>query len=102
VACLNEHNYLGYNDWRMPTYKELENLLDSPDIKNGTILDPRVHERLSNHAYWSTAGMAVFIYIRGIVILNMINPTYIYNESSNYYVWPVRSKNNMSLIASTN
>jgi hypothetical protein len=101
LDCLNKREYLGYNDWRMPKYEELESLLAAPEIKNGTILNPQVHERLKDHAYWSTTDLALFIYIRGIMIYNVIGPTYIYHRPSGYYVWPVRSKKNLSLVASS-
>lgn len=101
VDCLNKRKYLGYNDWRMPTYQELENLLATPEIKNGSILNQQVHERLRNHAYWSTADLALFIYLRGIMIYNAIGPIYIYHRYENYHVWPVRSENKGKLLASS-
>ena len=101
LDCLNKRKYLGYNDWRMPTYEELESLLATPEINNGTIFNPQVHERLRNHAYWSTADLAIFIYERGIMIYNVIGPKYIYHPSSLYYVWPVRTKNKLNLVASS-
>ncbi|KJU82481.1 protein containing DUF1566 [Candidatus Magnetobacterium bavaricum] len=35
VKCLNSLNYLGYNDWRMPTLEESKSLFvkDQPDMK---------------------------------------------------------------------
>ncbi len=100
LDCLNRRKYLGHDDWRMPTYQELESLLAAHEIKNGKFLNPQVLERLRHHAYWSTADMALFIYSSGISIYNFRNPQYSYNLSSSYYIWPVRSKSNGNLVAS--
>ena len=97
LECLNKQNYLGYNDWRMPTYQELESLLAAPEIKNGTISGPQAYERLRNHAHWSTADLALFIYKRGIMIYNVRGPIYVYHIPYPYYVWPVRSVNKVKL-----
>jgi hypothetical protein len=128
VDCLNKNKYLGYSDWRMPTYEELEILRTTSEIKNneytlvgdkinttdealieiyrrlrpGDIFNPIVNERLKNHAYWSTADLAIFIYKRGIMLYNVTGSIYVYNRGSGYYVWPVRSMTNtMELVASS-
>lgn len=101
LQCLNKQNFLGHNDWRMPTYQELESLLAAPEIKNGTIVSPQAHERLRNHDYWSTTDVAIFIYRQGIMIYNVIGPIYIYHIPYAYYVWPVRSDNRAKLANSS-
>ncbi len=100
LDCLNKKKYLGYNNWRLPTYKELESLLTSPEIENNTIINPETREKLKNHAYWSTTDMAMFIYKRGIMIYNLTSPIYYYHQSARYYVWPVRSDDNVKYAAS--
>src|SRR5208337_867528 len=39
VACLNTHNYLGHNDWRLPNVNELESIVNDGQSSPATWLN---------------------------------------------------------------
>jgi hypothetical protein len=59
VVCLNNNNYLGYNDWRLPNRKELHSLTDfsqsSPVLQS---VHPFTNVQLNPNHYWSSSTSA--------------------------------------------
>jgi hypothetical protein len=88
VTTMNNVIIFGYDDWRLPNYRELFSLID---VENFDPALPSGHPftNVQNGIYWSSttyAGLtdnAWSVYVGdGIVSFG--------NKSVGYYVWPVR------------
>ena len=88
VQCLNNNNYLGYNDWRVPNRKELQSLIDHSQSNPAL---PEGNPFTGSGTYWSSdtyvnqcnLGWAIDM-ATGLVIESYKNPT------NAFHVWPVR------------
>ena len=90
VQCLNNNNYLGYNDWRVPNRKELQSLIDHSQ-SNPALPAGNPFTGAGSGTYWSSdtyinqcnLGWAIDM-DTGLVTESYKNPT------NAFHVWPVR------------
>lgn len=89
IRCLNDNNYLGYNDWRLPNRKELESLLDHsqsvPALPSG-----HPFSAASSGWYW-TSDTYISLCSSGWAIDMNTGLAKDFNKNLNALpVWPVR------------
>jgi len=90
VQCLNNNNYLGYDDWRIPNRKELQSLIDHSQ-SNPALPSDHFFTGVNLGMYWSSntyvnqcnLGWAIDMNT-GLVTESYKNPT------NDLHVWPVR------------
>ena len=78
-----------YSDWRLPTIKELQTLLDYGNYSPAL---PCKHPFLNvqSNLYWSSSSYVLYTDYAWNVIMNAGYVNH-YNKSNHYYVWPVRA-----------
>ena len=68
IKALNDANYGSYNDWRMPTVKELANIVNYDISYPGVTIDTEYFPSTSDSWYWSSTTIASNPYIAGNVV----------------------------------
>jgi Fe-S cluster biogenesis protein NfuA len=91
VKCLNNQNYLGHNDWRLPNRKELRSIFDYSQQGSASLPLGHPFTNVWAYFYWSSStnagetNKAWYFYMYG-----GYTPNY-YNKDDTLYAWPVRA-----------
>lgn len=90
VRALNNTNYLGYNDWRLPNRKELMSLINLGQADIASWLIIQGFGNVQSSYYWSSSSYADST--NAAWTLHMYDSSVSgSNKANNYYVWPVRA-----------
>jgi hypothetical protein len=92
VKCLNDANYLGHRDWRLPDVTEIESLLSLNAEYQHPWPEQDSLTRIRGHYYWTLVKLALVEYNGDWMLYNLTHNPYTYNLNYYYYVWPVCSK----------
>lgn len=91
VKKLNTQNYLGYNDWRLPNWNELESMVNKGAPNSAHWLATQGFFNVQSNYYWSST---TYVYESDSAWnVNMSDGNVFSSHKSDYYfsVWPVRA-----------
>ncbi len=89
VRKLNDDNYLGYNDWRLPNRDELASLTSKGETNPARWLNTQGFSNIQENGYWSSSSSTPYPNYAWYVYMS-VDFVYYFNKTSNFYVLPVR------------
>lgn len=90
ITALNDANFGGHNDWRLPTIKELSTIVDSSIPYPGPTINTDYFPNTVSDYYWSSTTIAGYPYSAWVVGF-YLGDVYYGGKSANFYVRAVRS-----------
>ncbi|MCX5845209.1 MAG: DUF1566 domain-containing protein [Deltaproteobacteria bacterium] len=93
IKKLNQENYLGHHDWRLPNVIELESLVHAGQSNSADWLNTKGFSNVQSSYYWSSSSKAA--HPTSAWLVNIVDGFVFWFDKSSfpyYSVWPVRSE----------
>ena len=90
VACLNNNQYLGYSDWRLPNRTELMSLINNSQSNSATWLNSSGFTNVQPDYYWSSSTHLITLSGGWSIGFQNGDEAISWSKTSSRYVWPVR------------